>query len=298
MAKLKLFLLVGCSGSGKSTYASQLVFGGAWGEVNRDFWRFSLFTNGVKDWSLYKFTKERENIVTHHCENTFYGLVAAGQNIIVSNTNLNQRDHDYWRAKADEVGYEFEVKYFPATLSELLKRDKKRGALAVGQDVLFDQWEKWLKITDARKYEPDETKPKIIICDIDSTIAITTTRSHYDYSDAVLTDKPRWDVMLLVESFARTTGADVICVSGRSDICKEHTQKWLKDYSFDHIALHMRKDKDSRSDCIVKEEIFWQEIAPYYNVIAAFDDRKKIIRKWHDVGVPLVIDVSTTYKEF
>lgn len=297
MSKVVL-LMVGLSGSGKSTYASQLVQMGHWGEVNRDFWRFSLYTNGVHDWNLYKVSKERENVVTQHCDNLFHGLVAAGQNIVISNTNLNQRDHDYWKAKADSVGYKFEVKYFPKTLSELLKRDKKRGALAVGQDVLFDQWEKWLKITKAPRYVPNEFKPNAIIADIDGTVALTTGRSHYDYSEAVLTDKARYDVIQLVESFANSNNAEIICVSGRDDICKEYTKQWLDDTRIDYTALHMRRHKDVRSDCIIKEEIFWQEIEPYYNVIAAFDDRTKIVRMWKFLGIPLVVDVSTTVKDF
>lgn len=293
----KLLLCCGVSGSGKSTFANQLVQMG-WGEVNRDYWRFSLFTNGVQDWNLYKFTKQREDLVTQHCEATFHGWVAGGYDVVVSNTNLNQKDHDYWKAKAEAVGYEFEVKYFPITLSKAIKRDKKRGALAVGQDVLFDQWEKWLKITKAPRYVPNEFKPKVVLADIDGTIALTTTRSHYDYSEAVLTDKARWDVMQLVEAFANANDAEIICVSGREDICKEHTRQWLNDKGFDYSALHMRKAGDSRSDCIIKEEIFWQEIEPYYNVIAAFDDRPKIVRMLKFLGIPLVVDVSTTVKDF
>ena len=38
--------------------------------------------------------------------------------VIVSNTNLNQKDHTYWKTKAEEAGYEFEVKYFDITLDE------------------------------------------------------------------------------------------------------------------------------------------------------------------------------------
>lgn len=155
-----------------------------------------------------------------------------------------------------------------------------------------------MKITKAPRYVPNEFKPKVVLADIDGTLALTTTRSHYDYSEAVLTDKARWDVMQLVEAFANANDAEIICVSGREDICKEHTRQWLNDKGFDYSALHMRKAGDSRSDCIIKEEIFWQEIEPYYNVIAAFDDRPKIVRMLKFLGIPLVVDVSTTVKDF
>lgn len=81
----------------------------------------------------------------------------------------------------------------------------------------------------------------------------------------------------------------------------KHTQPnsvWLNDHAVDWHRLFMRKDGDDRCDTIIKEEIFWEEIAPYYNVIAAFDDRPKILRKWTDIGIPLVIGVQKGYGEF
>lgn len=293
----KLLLTVGISGSGKSTYAAELVKQN-WIEINRDWWRFKLFTDGVHNWSLYKFTKERENTVTEQCYITFHMAVQLGLNVVVSNTNLNQKDHTYWKTKAEEAGYEFEVKYFDITLTEALKRDRKRGALSVGQDVLFDQWQKWLEITNARKYEPNERKPKAIVLDIDGTIALVNGRKHFDYSKAVLTDKPRKDVLEMVEAYAQSTNSLIICVSGREDVCREHTIAWLKKHMVDWNMLFMRESGDFRCDTIVKEEIFWKYIASDYNIIAAFDDRKRVVRKWIDIGIPLVCDVSKTYKEF
>lgn len=292
-----LRICVGISGSGKSTYAKELIAQG-WAEINRDYWRFKQYCNEVNDWSLYKFTKEREAFVTFLCDHDWEYAVDQKLNVIVSNTNLNKKDHNYWKAKAEEVGYEFEVKYFPITLTEALKRDKKRGGLSVGQDVIFDQWQKWLQITEAKKYAPNEFKPKVIILDIDGTIALTNGRSHYDYSEAVLTDVPRLDVIELVHAYASVMGAEIICVSGRENKCKDYTEQWLDNYCINNIELHMRKEGDNRCDTIVKEEIFWSDIEPHYNVIAAFDDRTRVLRKWKDIGIPLVVDVCKTYKEF
>lgn len=293
----KLLLCCGVSGSGKSTYAKELVSQG-WGEVNRDEWRFKLFTNGEKDWSKYKFTKEREKLVTEYCNSTFDGWVSLGANIVVSNTNLNQIDHNYWRAKAEEVGYDFEVKYFPILLEEALKRDQKRGALSVGREVLFKQWQKWLEITNYKRYVPDTSKPKVFIVDIDGTIALTNGRSHYDFSEKVTTDKLRQDVMEMIESFCYTKDASIILLSGRDDICRQDTINWLNFWRVDYLELHMRKNGDNRSDRLIKEEIFWEHIEPRFNVLAAFDDRPRIVRLWKDIGIPLVVDVCKTYEEF
>ncbi len=297
--KQTLTLYCGVSASGKSTNVEELrKLGWKFIELNRDEWRFKLFTDNKPDWSLYKFTKDREAKVTEKLNELFDYAVSQMLPVIVSNTNLNKKDHDYWKAKAEEVGYEFEVKYFPITLTEALKRDKKRGALSVGQDVIFDQWQKWLEITGAKKYVPNEFKPKAIILDIDGTIALTSGRSHYDYSEAVLTDVPRIDVIDMVSCYTNSLGAEIICVSGREDKCREATQQWLDTYCVDNTKLYMRKTGDSRCDTIVKEEIFWEHIEPYYNVIAAFDDRPRVIRKWKDIGIPLVVSVQKDYKEF
>ena len=247
---------------------------------------------------MYKFTKQKEDMVTLYCEHDWEDAVDNSRNVIVSNTNLKHKDITYWKTKAEDAGYDFEVKYSPITLTEALKRDKKRGALSVGQDVIFDQWQKWLEIRETKRYTPNEFKPKAIILDIDGTIALTNGRSHFDYSEAVLNDTVRLDVLEMVSAFASTMGAEIICVSGREDKCREYTEDWLLSYHVDNIELHMRKAGDDRCDTIVKEEIFWEHIEPYYNVIAAFDDRPRVIRKWKDIGIPLVVSVQKDYKEF
>jgi predicted kinase len=290
------------SGAGKSTYAQELVAQG-WCELNRDQWRFHFFCEGKQDWSLYKFTKERENKVTEQLEELWKlnsGQHSAGfyqRNVVVSNTNLNQKDHDYWKAKAEEVGYEFEVKYFDITLEEALKRDSKRGALAVGREVLFGQWKKWLEITNYKRYVPDESKPKAIWIDLDGTLAINTHRGHHDY-DKVITDTPRLDVISMLSAWMESDGLTPVFMSGRPDSCREDTVKWLLNYFDDVPYLYMRTTGDNRSDRIVKEELFWEYLEPNWNIVAAVDDRPRITRLEIDLGIPLVINVNRDYLEF
>ena len=293
----KLILCRGISASGKSAFAKEMEDHGYY-EINRDNHRFSLFCDGEHDWSLYKFTKYRENQVTEECEEDFNEAVSYSYNIVVSNTNLNLKDVDYWKEKAESVGYEFEIKLFDISLEEALKRDSKRGALQVGREVILQQWKKWLDVIEFKRYIPNEYKPNAIIVDIDGTIALTNGRSHYDYSDAVLTDSARGNVMELVESYSNYTNSHTIIVSGRESVCKAATEQWLNKYLVDYTSIHMRPEGDSRSDRIVKQEIFWEHIEPYYNVLAAFDDRPRVIRLWKDIGIPLVVDVDTDYLEF
>lgn len=292
----KLIITSGVSSSGKSTYAKELIAQG-WAEINRDYWRFKQYCNGVNDWSLYKFTKAKEDFVTFLCDHDWECAVDQKLNIIVSNTNLNQKDHNYWKTKAESVGYEFEVKYFPITFEEALKRDSKRGALAVGREVLIQQWQKWLIISGYKRYTPDVSKPKAIICDLDGTIAVNTHRGHHDY-DKVSTDTPRESVISLVRAWGLNQGFYVIFMSGRPDSCMEASKQWIRDHLPIEPLLYMRKTGDMRSDRIVKEELFWEHLVPHYNVIAAIDDRPRVVRLWQDLGIETVINVQRGYDEF
>ena len=60
----------------------------------------------------------------------------------------------------------------------------------------------------------------------------------------------------------------------------------------------MRKENDNRKDSIVKEEIFWNSVAPDYNVKAVFDDRPQVVRLWHDLKIENVICVGEPFIEF
>jgi predicted kinase len=301
LKKQWLIVLCGISGSGKSTKVSQLRKAGLeFVELNRDEWRWKLHTNDVPDWSKYKFTDKKEKAVNEKIEELFTKAVADMMPIIVSNTNLNLKDHNYWKQKALDAGYDFEVQYVDVTLEDALKRDRRRGALSVGRDIIFEQWQKWLKITNFRKYVPDVTKPLAVICDIDGCIATVDGRSHYDYSK-VSTDLPREFIMDMVFYTASAYGAKIIFVSGRDDICYDDTKQWIQSTFIPKVGegqLFMRKTEDKRNDRIVKQEIFWEHIADNYNVIAAFDDRPRVIRLWNDIGIPNVVSVQQGYHEF
>lgn len=57
MHKPQAILTVGISSSGKTTWAEKFVFENpSWVNINRDDVRFTLFTNGVRDWGKYKFS--------------------------------------------------------------------------------------------------------------------------------------------------------------------------------------------------------------------------------------------------
>ena len=49
--------------------------------------------------------------------------------------------------------------------------------------------------------------------------------------------------------------------------------------------LYMRKDGDYRPDCIVKREIYEQEIKDKYDVVGVFEDRDSCVKMWRALGL-------------
>jgi predicted kinase len=291
----KLVITCGTSGSGKSTYAQSLVKQG-WVNIERDKIRFDEYCNGMEDWRLYKFNKAREDKVSAIALGQWCSAVYEHKNVIVSDTNLKKKYHDYWKQRAEIAGYEFEVVYFDITLEEAYKRDTHRGGKAVGRDVLNRQWKDWLEITEAKKYVPDETKPRTIVSDVDGTVAKMVSRGPFDWKK-VGEDAPRWKIIHLVESLALTGNYELVFVSGRDGSCYEETKKWLDDYIRLPFTLYMREAGDMRKDTIIKEEILFNQLADRYNIEYWFDDRNSVVRKLKDLGIN-VIDVSEGYEEF
>lgn len=291
----KLIITCGLSGSGKSTYAESLVKTG-FVEINRDTVRFDHYCKGVQDWGLYKFTKERETYVSKVCWQDWRTWVEFGNNVVVSDCNLDKKYHEYWENLAEEAGYDFEVKYFDMSLEEAYKRDLRRGGKAVGRDVLNRQWKQWLKITGRRVYEPDTNLPTAVVSDVDGTVAEMYNRSPYDW-DRVGQDYPRLEIIKIIESYVKAGSHQLIFVSGRDGSCYNETRKWLTKYVSIPFQLYMRHEGDTTKDTLVKEEIVFNKLEPSFNIVAWFDDRPCVIRKIKDLGIQ-VCDVSRGYDEF
>lgn len=87
-------------------------------------------------------------------------------------------------------------------------------------------------------------------------------------------------------------------VPSREDIddCREITTQWINDNIYRHKwtnmgiqeenwKLLMRAKGDHRSDDVVKKEIWETKIKPWWDVVAVFDDRDKVVKMWRDLGL-------------
>lgn len=294
---MKAIVCVGISASGKSTFAEALFTKSGYAEVNRDNVRFNHFCNGRRDWRLYKFTKANEKYVTEVCDRDIDTWASLGINIVCSDTNLNPKYRKALISKLEDLGYEVEIKEFPITLEEAWKRDDNRVG-GVGRSVIYSQYLKWLEYKGERKYTPDTTLQKTILCDVDGTVAsMQGVRKPYEW-DKVHLDKPRHFVISMVEGIAIEEDYHVIFLSGRDGCCFQETKDWLNTNVGCNFELMMRSAGDNRKDAEVKYEIFWNDIADNYNVVGVFDDRPCMIRKWYEIGIENVISVANPWVEF
>jgi hypothetical protein len=143
----------------------------------------------------------------------------------------------------------------------------------------------------------DITLPNCIIVDIDGTLALFGMENPYDrdYSKDFVNPALQMFIQIFVEHHREKW--PVFIVSGRTESRRQETTDWLFNNYIPYASLFMRKDGDSRKDDIIKEEIYNTEIKDKYNVICAFDDRKRIKRMWNKNGI-YVFDVNQTDLEY
>jgi predicted kinase len=290
---MRAIITIGVSCSGKSSWAREYAKKHKAIISNRDDLRFSL--TGATNWSEYKFDKKIEDMITMLQRDIILRAAARQKDVIIADTNLDFTRREEVVAFCKSVGYDtIEYQPFPITLEEAWKRDALRPN-GVGRDVIYKQWKQWLKFTGRKVYEPDESLPKAVIFDVDGTLAHMNGRGPFEW-DKVGEDSLDLVVYGMLQEFLRSHYT-VIVVSGRDGVCKEQTKKWLSNHGI-HAPLFMRKPGDIRKDSIIKEEIFWEHTAPYYNVQAVVDDRPQVVRMWYDIGIPKVICVGNPYEEF
>lgn len=137
-------------------------------------------------------------------------------------------------------------------------------------------------------------KTKVVLCDIDGTIADLTHRRHrvtdgnkeWDlFHEEAIYDEPITDVMEKVAEH----NLPIILVTGRPGNYRHLTEAWLSDnltFGYDHLL--MRPAGDFRADDIIKEEIYTKAIEPYHTVEVIYDDRPRVIRMWRKLGLKVI----------
>lgn len=266
---MKILMLKGLPGSGKSTWAKTLVEGdGNWVRINKDSIREMIGGYSTK----------KEKLILEFRDVLVATALALGKNVVVDDTNF----HPKHEARLRQFDAEFVVKEFDTPLDQCIKNDLKR-LNSVGERVIKKMHEDYIRPTIAKEYQKNSFLPKAIICDLDGTIALGNGRNPYDAStcDKDLINSP---VAEILWKYARDD-YKILFTSGRDEAFREQTIKFIHRLNLPGYQLFMRPLGDRRKDHVVKLELFQRHIHGYYNVEAVFDDRQRVVDMWRDVGL-------------
>lgn len=249
-------------------------------------------------------TGPTEKRITTIAHSAVLKLLCAGTDVVCDDTNLPARVARELRALAVKADADFAVwDMTDVPLATCLERDALRtGPEHVGVDVITGMHTRYLHgakyplplpdepaaaLTVAAPYVPLPGTPTAVMVDIDGTVATMCGRSPYDET-LVGEDLPNVAVITAVRAMHAAGHAVVFC-SGRTDGCREATEKWLAEHiAIPYEALFMRRAGDQRKDSVVKTEIFTQHIRDRYTVICVFDDRDQVVRAWRELGLTVM----------
>ncbi len=292
----KLLILVGAPGSGKSTFARYFIrTEDNWVRVNRDDFRLMQFGDTL----MSPFYEER---ITKMVEASVITLLKNHTNVIIDATNSSLRTlEDMVRTYTEYADISFKV--FDLSVEELVKRCDKRyeqtgkfiPKSAIEKHVTQLQYTKekfdfkpiprTVKEATLTYTAQDSTLPKAVICDLDGTLSLLNGRDPYDASSA---DEDLLNVPVArVLQMAKAQGYKVILLSGREQLYKEPTDRFLSKHQIAYDLLLMRTTNDYRKDNIIKKELFQQEIAGKYFIEFLLDDRNQVVDMWRkDLQLP------------
>lgn len=135
-------------------------------------------------------------------------------------------------------------------------------------------------------------KRRAIVVDLDGTAANISHRNPYDTSKCQL-DPPNEDVKWFVNLVLdHQVNIDIIFCSGRKEKARKGTGIFLYQFTNQRFGelerckyLFMRDDRDNRPDDVLKEEIYLNKIAPFWDVSLVIDDRDKVVSMWRLQGL-------------
>lgn len=329
-----IIILQGISNSGKSTWTKQQE---GYHIISRDAIRESLlggkenlqkyFSKGM-DFQIEEYiTTLEEQMLAKH--------ISKNHKVIIDNCNLVKKYIQTYVNIFSDFDYpieEVEIKTFPVELEEAIRRSKIRDEIPINENVIKKQFEqfksacaiscsdfidsnnKWISKREKKKWHyanfdvmPYKTKFKsYVICDLDGTSSHRQIlendrfymRSFYDYESAYY-DRPDSVVRFMLHSLF-DMGIKIIFVSGRKESSRKFTESFIEEklkFQKGQYKLFMREDGDNRSDDIVKYEIFNKYLRKLPGIFAVFDDRKRVIAMWEELGIK-VMNCGALNEEF
>jgi predicted kinase len=283
--KLKIYVLKGLPGSGKSTRAKEILKADRFSmRVNKDLLREML---QFKAWSqaTERYVVEMEYVLVRQ-------LLVEGRNVIVDDTNLNATHIFKYNEIAAAFNAEVEIIEINTPIDECIRRDNERkhaGERYVGPDVIKNM---------AFRFGYLKQLNPCVIFDLDGTLADVRHRRHFVQGDnkdwmaffkAAVNDAPRVDIIDKMRQY-KELGYDVIICSACPAEYREMRENWLRVNNAVWDRFLMRNTGDYRPDVEVKRD-FLNDYLDKEMVEKVFDDRKVVVDFWRSQGLD-VEDVS------
>lgn len=132
---------------------------------------------------------------------------------------------------------------------------------------------------------------KIIICDIDGTIANNDHRQHLlkkfkdwdKFFSQLHLDEPYFEIIEKIKEFKKN-GKEIVFITGRPERYRDETNSWLEKYFKFNYELLMRPNNETRSKIIVKTNIFKQNFSPE-EIKIVFENDNALIKLWRSFGL-------------
>ncbi|QFG12904.1 polynucleotide kinase [Arthrobacter phage Mimi] len=300
MTNVEIKLVRGLPASGKSTWAKQ------WVAENED-WRIRINRDDIRHQIVNKYwplSRMQEDHTTLMEEAMVTAAIKAKVSVVIDATHLRASYIKRWYDIGNRLGVPVTVQDFETDVEECVKRDWVRGQAgqrAVGEDVIRDLHKRFFvkgklpKIPEntvaelsGRAYVRNRDLPKAVWVDVDGTLAERVhdlapqpVRGPFDEhrvgEDAVIEHIA--DLVRLLHK----DGYKIVIMSGRSDACQEQTERWLIENNIPYDDIFMRESGDQRKDSVVKEDLFWNKVAPKYDIEFALDDRQQVVDHTREV---------------
>lgn len=279
--KRELLLLIGESGSGKSTFARQLVDEQGYVRVNRDDLRieYSAMGSNLKGGVT---GRDYENLIAKAEKDAMILALSLGKNVVLDNTHLNEKTVNRWREFAKQNELNFQIHRMQTPLEICIERDAQRtGKAHVGRAVIERQFVK------SKRMEFDPQKP-IVLVDLDGTLMdMRGLRGPFEEHKVHL-DRCWAKIRNEINRLAQT--CTIVIVSGRHSTCGDLSIDSLNGHDVKFAHILMRHAWDNRADYIVKEEIL-NELLGVINkdqILYVIDDRPQVIEKcWLKNNIPV-----------
>jgi len=285
-----IIVMVGPPGCGKSIWAKLYVQNHKAKRLNRDDFR-SMMQNS-------DYNAKDEKVIKRIRNYAIESWLHMGYDVVIDDTNLTPDVFPMMQRIARRVGDVGVREHVINTESEVCWYNNTHREIGVIPEAPWN--ELWLLYSNFQKHDDYYAPPRqiqtemylneygetdlddAIIVDLDETLALHKAGRDPFNHEHIPNDMAN---MPLVDLIHRAEAA-ILLVTGRSEVSREATKKWLADNNIEYDELYMRpEDQSYEHDYNIKKEIYENKIKDKYFVTAVFEDRERNTELWRDLGL-------------